>query len=270
MTSPSATPLPNGPLLAHAPPRGAGPLVLLLPGAGDVRSEQRFLEAALVEAGLRVVSADLPGHGDSPLADRYGVREAAEALIALLQHLGEPAVVVGCSFSPVAAVWAGAEHPEWIRGVVAISPHFSADTSLRGRLMTSLTRTLLRGPWAAGIWASLYRGWYKARPPADLENELSAMRLMLTDPPRRRAVRETLTAHRDGVAERMAALSTPALVIFGAADDHFPDPATEAREVADRLRAEHVMVEGAGHYPHVERPDLVAPAVIAFVRSLPS
>jgi pimeloyl-ACP methyl ester carboxylesterase len=63
----------------------------------------------------------------------------------------------------------------------------------------------------------------------------------------------------------MEALRIPALVVFGTADDHFPDPAAEASAVAARLRGEVLMVEGAGHYPHVERPDLVGPAVVAFL-----
>ncbi|HET6348821.1 MAG TPA: alpha/beta hydrolase [Candidatus Krumholzibacteria bacterium] len=241
--------------------------MILLPGAGDVRSENRFLVRDLSAAELRVVNADLPGHGSSPPARSYGVAQTADALLGLIDTLGGgPALVVATSFAPAAAIWAAAEHPDRVAAIVAISPHLDADNSFKGRLVTGLVRTLLGGPWAGGVWDRLYRSWYKRRVPDDIDNELTRMKAMLRDPSRRRAVRETLTAHRDGMAERIEKCSCPVLAVFGAADDHFPDPAAEAVRVASRLQGEFLVVEGAGHYPHVERPDIVSPAVAGFLK----
>src|SRR5580704_7298801 len=44
---------------------GTGPLVVLVPGMGDLRASYRFLAPALREAGYRVACTDLRGHGDS-------------------------------------------------------------------------------------------------------------------------------------------------------------------------------------------------------------
>ncbi|MGB5757228.1 MAG: alpha/beta fold hydrolase, partial [Acidimicrobiales bacterium] len=44
---------------------GDGPLVVMLPGAGDVRHEYRFVAPELAAGGARVVTVDLRGHGDS-------------------------------------------------------------------------------------------------------------------------------------------------------------------------------------------------------------
>jgi pimeloyl-ACP methyl ester carboxylesterase len=44
---------------------GEGPLVVLVPGMGDLRAGYRFLAPALREAGYRVACTDLRGHGDS-------------------------------------------------------------------------------------------------------------------------------------------------------------------------------------------------------------
>ncbi|MGH2392790.1 MAG: alpha/beta fold hydrolase [Candidatus Limnocylindria bacterium] len=255
--------------LAHDDSGGPGRLVLLLPGAGDLRSENRFLALALASAGHRVVSADLPGHGGSPAAAGYGVEETAAALVDLIDHLeAGPAVVVGASFAPAAAVWAATSQPDRVDAVVAISPHFESDDSLKGMMLTAATRGLLHGWWAAPAWERLYRSWYKSRTPDDLDVEIQRMRTMLADPERRKAVRETLTAHRHGVADRMAEFDAPSLVVFGEADDHFADPAAEAARVASRLGGEILMVAGAGHYPHVERPDVVAPRVLTFLDDL--
>jgi pimeloyl-ACP methyl ester carboxylesterase len=60
---------------------------------------------------------------------------------------------------------------------------------------------------------------------------------------------------------------------MGTEDPDFPDPAAEAGLSAERLggEADVVLVEGAGHYPHTERPDIVSPAVVAFLsRVLPA
>ncbi len=57
---------------------GAGPLVVLVPGMGDLRAAYRFLAPPLRAAGYRVACADLRGHGDSyPQSQRPDVTTAA-------------------------------------------------------------------------------------------------------------------------------------------------------------------------------------------------
>lgn len=249
--------------LAYDDTGGPGDLVVMLPGAGDLRSEYRFLVDRLVDAGHRVVAADLPGHGDSPPAPRYTVESTAAALVDLVRQLDAgPATVIGTSFPPAAAVWAAAEHPDLFTGLVAISPHLTDEVSWSLR---TATKGMLRGPWAGKVWAKLYSGWYKSAPPADLDVEVGRMKAMLAEPARRRAVRESLITNRAGVEQRIARLRVPTLTIFGSRDDHFSDPAAEARSVAQRLNGEYLMIDGAGHYPHVEQPRQVADAIVAFL-----
>ncbi len=255
--------------LAYDDTGGSGRLVVMLPGAGDLRSEYRFVVERIAAAGYRVVSADLPGHGDSPTASEYTVTSTAAAIVGLIEMLDAgPAVVVATSFAPAAAVWAAAEHHELVDGVIAISPHFHGDRSAKGRTLDIVTKLLLRGPWAAAVWTKLYAGWYKANPPADLGSEVARLRTMLADRGRRRAVRETLTANRNGVDERIARLDVPSLCVFGSADDHFPDPVAEASAAAKELKGDSLVVEGAGHYPHVEQPEVVATAILGFLERL--
>lgn len=252
--------------LAYDDTEGPGDLVVLLPGAGDLRSEYRFLVGRLADAGHRVVAADLPGHGESPPAPRYTVESTAAALVGLVRRLDAgPATVIGTSFPPAAVVWAAAEHPELFTGLVAISPHLTDELSW---FLRTSTRAMLRGPWAGMVWAKFYSGWYKSAPPADLDVEIARMRAMLAEPARRRAVRETLTADRVGVDRRIDRLRLPTLTVFGSRDDHFADPAAEARSVAERLSGECLLIDGAGHYPHVEQPGQVGDAIVAFLDRL--
>jgi pimeloyl-ACP methyl ester carboxylesterase len=79
---------------------GQGPLVVLSHGIGDRRQAYRFLAPKLAAAGYRVVSADLRGHGESSMGWASISRtDVAGDLLALIRHLGGPAVIVGHSIS---------------------------------------------------------------------------------------------------------------------------------------------------------------------------
>ena len=41
-----------------------------------------------------------------------------------------------------------------------------------------------------------------------------------------------------------------------------------AEQIAIDLRGDRLVVEGAGHYPHVEQPDTVAAAIAGFAAGL--
>jgi pimeloyl-ACP methyl ester carboxylesterase len=68
---------------------GAGSLVVLVPGMGDLRAGYRFLAPALRAAGYRVACTDLRGHGDSDTTfASYGDEETAADVIASLHRPG--------------------------------------------------------------------------------------------------------------------------------------------------------------------------------------
>ena len=67
---------------------GEGPLVVLVPGMGDLRAAYRFLAPALREVGYRVACTDLRGHGDSDVTfSSYGDVETAGDVLALIEQL---------------------------------------------------------------------------------------------------------------------------------------------------------------------------------------
>ena len=242
---------------------GDGPLVVMLPGAGDVRQEYRFVAPDLAAGGARVVTVDLRGHGDSS-ADwpGYGMAETAADLVALLDHLDAgPATVVATSFAPAAALWAAADRPDLIGRVVLISAHLEAAPTWQ-RIPLSL---MLRGPLAGRLWAGQFRKWHPGAPPADLDEQATGLANMMGDRRRRRAVRETLTAHRDGLAARIDRVDVPTLVVMGGADSHFKNPTAEGESIAARTGGTVHVVPDAGHYPHVEFPDQVVTAIADFL-----
>src|SRR5580704_8739206 len=118
---------------------GAGSLVVLVPGLGDLRAGYRFLAPALRAAGYRVACTDLRGHGDSDATfASYGDEETAGDVIALIEALGGPAVVVGNSMGAAAAALIAAQRPELVDGLVLVGPF------VRNGKTSALQRVLLR------------------------------------------------------------------------------------------------------------------------------
>src|ERR1700733_2177852 len=102
---------------------GQGPLVVLAHGIGDSRHSYRFVAPALAAAGYRVANADIRGCGDSSLGwPGYSRTDIAGDLVALVRHLGGPAVLIGQSISGGAATIAAATAPDLITGVVELAP----------------------------------------------------------------------------------------------------------------------------------------------------
>jgi pimeloyl-ACP methyl ester carboxylesterase len=247
---------------------GDAPLVVMLPGAGDVRNEYRCVAPDLEAGGARVVTMDLRGHGDSsPDWPGYGMADTAADLVALLDHLDVgPATVVATSFAPAAALWAAADRPDLIGRLVLISAHLEAAPNWQRIPL----RLMLRAPFAGKLWAGQFRKWHPAAPPADLDEKAAALAAMMADPRRRKAVRETLTAHRNGLAARIDRVEVPTLVVMGGADSHFKDPAAEGASIAEATGGKLQVVPDAGHYPHVEFPGQVVAAIADFLAETPS
>lgn len=261
-TAPSTThhlTVPGG-TLAYDDTGGTGPLVVGVPGIGDLRSEYRHLRPLLVEAGYRVVTVDLRGHGESSTGWPEHTPEAVgDDVVALLRHLDAgPAVLLGESMAAASAVWAAAEAPELVSAIALLGPfarHVPPDA--KTRLMVALV--------GRRTWPLAMGKLFGDRPPADLADHLAAVRANLAEPGRVAAVKAMFRASKAACEARMPEVRCPAVVVMGTADPDFPDPGAEARLVAERLDAEVVLVAGAGHYPHVEQPDVVAEAVRALL-----
>ena len=79
---------------------GSGPLVVVSHGIGDRRQAYRFPGPMLAQAGYRVASADLRGHGNSSMGWASITRtDVAGDLAALIGQLSGPAVIAGHSIS---------------------------------------------------------------------------------------------------------------------------------------------------------------------------
>ena len=246
---------------------GVGPLVLCVPGMGDLRASYRHLVPALVAAGYRVVTTDLRGHGDSSTGfASYGDEETAGDIEALIDHLGSPAVVVGNSMGASAAMITAARRPELVTGLVLLGP-FGRNPKM-SRAMGLIMRAATAAPWVAITWKAYLPSLYAGTKPADQAEYTASLLAALRRPGYAAAFSRTTRLNHDAVERVLPAVKTPSLVLMGELDPDFPDARAEAEWLAHTLGGSAVMVPDAGHYPQSQRPDIVVPAIESFLKTV--
>jgi pimeloyl-ACP methyl ester carboxylesterase len=258
---------------------GEGPLVVLSPGVADIRSTYRFLAPLISDAGYRVASVDLRGHGESSTGwDSYSHPDTAGDLIEVIRKLGGPAVIVGNSFSGGAATIAAGTQPDLVSAIVEIDPFtrppkYSLAALLsnnhncrRGALL--LARFALTGSVKA--WSKYLDVAYPGAKPADWDGYLAAVQANLREPGRIKAAQGMChsKAGQKDAAAKLSDVRCPELVVMGRVDPDFANPEAEAKAIVGLLPAglgQYQMIDNAGHYPHAQHPHQVAQAILAFL-----
>jgi pimeloyl-ACP methyl ester carboxylesterase len=255
--------------LAYSDYGGDGELVLMLPGMGALRSEYRFLAPRLAESGYHAVTADLRGQGESSIPWRiYDVPSVGEDTLALIEHLNAgPAHVMGTSFAAAPAVWAAVEQPERIRSLTLIGA--VVRESKINPLMNAVLWVMLHNPWRVNAWVWYYGTLYPSQKPPDFKAYLSELSANLKQPGRFDAAIALGGSSRRPSLERLSQVKVPTLVMMGTKDPDFPDPTAEANFIAEQTRGRLQLVEGAGHYPQTEVPDVTTPVIIEFLKVAP-
>lgn len=245
-------------------PEGA-PLVLCTPGMGDIRQAFRFTTPILNESGHRVVCMDQRGHGESSTGwASYGSPDTGEDMLALIRSLGGPATILGHSSAAAAAVWAASEEPALVNALVLLAPF------ARQRDLSPVLRLALAAVTSSGtLWSRFYYpSMYKAPKPADFATYVKALQSNLRQPGRIAATRGAMSRQAE-CYDRAAKVSCPVQIVMGTKDPDFPDPATEAAYAQElfgaHTKATLTMIDGAGHYPHAELPEVTASSIAAFL-----
>lgn len=256
---------------------GTGPLVVLAHGMGDSRSAYRFVVPQLVAAGYRVAAVDLRGCGESSVDwPSYTRTDIAGDLIALVRHLGGPAVLVGHSVSGGAVTIAAAQAPELVQGIVELGP-FTRKQSISlsgmrvGPYRRGMTRLLMAAMLGSVTWWHRYLdGAFPGRKPADWADHLERNRAMLGEPGRMTALRRMGQSAPVDAGAQLGNVRCPALVVEGSLDPDWVDPLAEGEAIVAAMPAglaELVVVDGAGHYPHTQFPDETVALLLPFLEA---
>jgi pimeloyl-ACP methyl ester carboxylesterase len=246
---------------------GVGPLIILVPGMGDLRAAYRFLAPELRAAGYRVASTDLRGHGDSDSNfASYGDVETASDIVALVEELGGPAIVVGNSMGAGAAAFAAADRPELIDALILVGPFVrNGETNAMQKL---LLRVAMARPWVALSWNGYLPKLYKGTLPDDFSDYRRDVVKSLRRPGYAKSFSLTTRTDHTPAEQRLGEIKVPTLVIMGEKDPDFPDPRVEADWIGQTMNANVVMVPNAGHYPQSQQPRITTDAVLSFLETV--
>jgi pimeloyl-ACP methyl ester carboxylesterase len=228
------------------------PLIFLHEGLGSIELWRGF--PAGVVAGARRPGLAYSRHGNGwapPLAGPrlpdYMHKEALEALPDLIEALvGEPPILVGHSDgASIALIYAGSGHP--VAGLVLIAPHvfveeegLEAIRAIRQRFPeTDLPERMAK--YHADPSATFY-GW------ADvwLSPEFRSW----------------------NIEEFLSGVRSPTLVVQGDQDEYGTMEQLDAIDEGLPTAALRLIVDGAGHSPHLTHTELVTGTVVDFMAGL--
>jgi pimeloyl-ACP methyl ester carboxylesterase len=247
---------------------GEGPDVLLLHGLGGAKSSF-FDTAAALSHRYRVHAMDLPGFGGSskPARAPYGAPFFARTVVAAMDALGiERAHVVGNSMGGRVALEIGLEHPERVGGLALLCPAVAfvrrdwhpVVRVLRPEL-GMLPHSLGRGRIERQFW-SLFADRDLVDPSVadiavdEFERIYRSAGARLAFLSSARAIYLERPFGRGGFYPRLAGLAPPAMFVWSSHDKLIP-PELGAHVERWLPGSEHILLEGCGHVPQVERPD---------------
>jgi len=254
---------------------GDGPLVVLAPGMGESRTAYRFVVAQLVAAGYRVAATDLRGTGESTIGwPAYSRTDIAGDLVALIRHLGGPAVLVGHSISGGAATIAAATAPELVTAVVELAPFTRKQSISLGDLRVKRYRQGMSRLLGAGVFGSV-RQWlryldvaFPGQRPADWAEQLARTEARLREPGRMKVLQKMGQSSPADAGAQLGNVRCRVLIIEGTIDPDWADPRAEGEAIVAALPAglgTVAMIDGAGHYPHTQFPDQVVALMLPFL-----
>jgi pimeloyl-ACP methyl ester carboxylesterase len=269
----------------------ADPAVLLLHGAFDHGRAFDGIAPSLAALGLHVVAPDLRGHGDSsPLDSGYTWTLLLTELALLVDHLGGSVGIVAHSFGAGLAGGVAGVSPERVRWLVcldglgppvaALGPPVEVGGTLQ-REFARADRDLLEprrawpsleamverrrqgSPRLAEEWAR-HLALHGSRPADDGEGFV-----WKADPRFGSATPSDFDV--DMLQAEMRAVRCPVLVLMGTEADTWRDlTPDEEDERAGWLRARLIRIPDAGHYVHLEQPEIVLDEVRGFLAEVGS
>jgi len=255
---------------------GEGSPIVCVHGLGG--SHLNWVPPAPPLAALGSVSAfDLPGFGYSPPSRSYSMQQHARVTIEYLEHLDEPALLIGNSMGGLVSILVAAQRPDLLTGLVLLAPAVAPRWGDPRIDPVVSRRLLLQGIPGVGIpmiekyWRSTTARQQIAdtlavvcHHPERIPAELLTESLEMTEIRRRqpwaieaivRSGRSTgfTVARRQEFRQVVERVTTPTLLIQGEFDRVIPGSGVE-RLAELRPDWTHVLMKDVGHCPQLEAP----------------
>lgn len=240
----------------HFQERGTGPILLLIHGF-PFSSQMWNRQLDPLGQHFRVLAPDLPGFGDSPLADNdYSVERYAEDCIAVLDALDilEPVAISGLSMGGYIALAIARLFPERLGSLLLLSTRAGAD-SAEAKANREKTIAAVKEQGASAVTEAMYPKLlapetYSINPAAAAELQ-AIMRAASPE-----GIIAALGAMRDrpDSTALLSQIEVPTLIVHGKQDQVIPP--SEAEAMAKAIANSKLnLVDNAGHLPNVEQPE---------------
>lgn len=278
----------------HVVEAGTGPLVLFLHGFPEFWWAWHEILPAVADAGFRAVAVDLRGYGasDKPPRGYDGYTMAAD-VTGLIRGLGERrADIVGAGFGGMVGWTAAAFHPKMVRRLVVLgAPHplrlragifadprgqFAASTPTLKFQLPRYEHTLTKDSGAlVGEFLRRWGGPDWISSPSFVEYVARCREAMCIPQASfcalegyRWAFRSVLRLHGYRFVRLMQVpLVTPTLQLHGALDKASLPRTAQGSGRYVIAPYEWRLLDGVGHFPHVEAPDLVLGEILRWIKS---
>jgi 3-oxoadipate enol-lactonase/4-carboxymuconolactone decarboxylase len=215
-----------------------------------------------IAGSYRCLRYDMRGHGRSGTCDQaITVDDLAGDLIALLDAVGiAKAHVVGLSLGGMVAQALASAHPERVASLVlmATSPYLPPPQFWRDRAAT------VRADGVAAVVDTVIGRWFTAPFYEQASDTVARIRerFVAVDPAGYARCCEAIAAM--DLRERLGRIGAPTLIMVGVDDQ--VTPLAMAEDMRSRIAgAELVVLPNAAHLMAVERPDVVAAYLRAFL-----
>lgn len=262
---------------------GSGPPLVLAHG-GPGMWDYMGPVAEMVDDLVTVHRYDQRGSGRSPAPPPYDLGDFVADLEVLRRHWGhERWIVGGHSWGAQLSLLYAGRHPQQVAGLLMLSTSGLVEPDVEERRpaverrlgaagtrrLAELSERLAADPGDAAVDRELTRLAWSAEFERPEAGEAFADELLGSDFQIDQEVSRALLAQRGqwlrdaAIRDTVLGLDVPAMVVFGTGDLR---PSTPAGELARSLRrAELLLVHGAGHFPWLERPDVLRPALRQFL-----
>jgi pimeloyl-ACP methyl ester carboxylesterase len=267
--------------------RGTGRPLVLVHGFGASIGHWRHNIPALAEGGYRVFALDLLGFGASekPAVD-YSLDLWEELLRDFwAEQIGEPAVFVGNSIGALLSLMVAVDHPEICRGAVLLNcagglNHRPEELNFPLRVIMGTFTKLVSSP---AIGPFVFNQVRQKRRIRNTLRQVYGNREAVTDElvdllyepsndaGAQRVFASILTAPAGPhPAELLPRLARPLLVIWGEDDPWTPIKGAQIyRDLATTgAPVEFVSIPQTGHCPHDERPTVVNPLILNWLKTI--
>ncbi|HZE37616.1 MAG TPA: alpha/beta hydrolase [Stackebrandtia sp.] len=258
--------LPEGTIAYELTGPADGPLVVCAPGMGVTRSTFRYLAPTLADAGYRVATMDVRGHGESSLGwNEYSPTAVSHDVEALVRELGGPAVVIGHSFAAKSVSQLASREPGLVSAMVIVGP--AVEHSKPGAFLGTAAKMITGN---ASLWTMYVKSLYPGDKPADFAEDMAALKASLSRKGGAKPVRALLDSFPEDPKVDLSTVTAPTLIVMGTKDGDHSDPTAEAHRIASELGGPTTveLSEGSGHYPHVDNAKTVGPVVVGFLNGL--